>query len=193
MQPIETIEYKGFEINIYQDELPPNPRSEDIMLPLVKIYTWTRDDIGDSNPYETPRDFLNDMATDYPQGEGVDYFMFSLSVWGASGETYINIKPYPPENMGPPINGYAFITAKDAADNYIFNPYERIRDEIELYSQYLNGDVYGYSVEGGGHDDSCWGFFGDPAQAIYEAKINIDWFLKQEAEADLFVNNCFAL
>lgn len=34
--------------------------------------------------------------------------------------------------------------------------------EVEVYDQYLRGEVYGFTIEGGEHDgDSCWGFFGD--------------------------------
>ncbi len=51
--------------------------------------------------------------------------------------------------------------------------------EVETYSQWANGDVYGYVVEDkeGNHLDSCWGFYGIDycreealSQAEYSAK-----------------------
>jgi hypothetical protein len=45
---------------------------------------------------------------------------------------------------------------------------ERLKSEVEVYDQYLKGDVYGYDIsevdEDGEeirHIDSCWGFYGD--------------------------------
>lgn len=37
-----------------------------------------------------------------------------------------------------------------------------LRSEVKVYSQYLEGDVYGYVIEDedGDEEDSCWGFFG---------------------------------
>lgn len=47
----------------------------------------------------------------------------------------------------------------------------QLQNELETYTQYTNGWVYGYEVEGpDGEDlDSCWGFYGKE-YAIEEAK-----------------------
>lgn len=37
---------------------------------------------------------------------------------------------------------------------------EILEGEIEIFDQYLTGDVYGYIIEGDGIDESCWGFYG---------------------------------
>ena len=39
----------------------------------------------------------------------------------------------------------------------------RMKAEIEVFSKYLNGEVYGFVIEDeqGEEVDSCWGFFGD--------------------------------
>jgi hypothetical protein len=39
---------------------------------------------------------------------------------------------------------------------------ESLKSEVEVYDQYLTGDVYGYVIEDedGTEVDSCWGFFG---------------------------------
>ena len=47
--------------------------------------------------------------------------------------------------------------------------------EVEIYSQYKNGEVYGYIISDGGNDeDSCWGFYG------------LDYCVKQAKEAAEF-------
>ena len=40
---------------------------------------------------------------------------------------------------------------------------DRMRAEVEEFSKYLNGEVYGFVIENeeGEEEDSCWGFFGD--------------------------------
>lgn len=39
----------------------------------------------------------------------------------------------------------------------------RMKEEIETFEQYLNGAVYGIIIERDGkHEDSCFGFYGDP-------------------------------
>jgi hypothetical protein len=47
---------------------------------------------------------------------------------------------------------------------------ECLKSEIEIYSQYVNGDVYGYVVEdaNGEEIDSCWGYYDDPVAIIEE-------------------------
>lgn len=47
--------------------------------------------------------------------------------------------------------------------------------EMEIYSKYVSGEVYGFVAEnkGGEHIDSCWGYY-DQAEAISDAKSAID-------------------
>ena len=56
------------------------------------------------------------------------------------------------------------IECYDKADAYNKAAKEKVRKylqaEVEGYDQYLTGDVYGFILEGGGQDDSCWGFYG---------------------------------
>lgn len=40
---------------------------------------------------------------------------------------------------------------------------EVLEGEVAVYAQYLEGDVYGFSIEDGDYENSCWGFYGlDP-------------------------------
>jgi hypothetical protein len=60
---------------------------------------------------------------------------------------------------------------------------ESLKSEVEVYDQFLTGDVYGYVVEDedGAEVDSCWGFFGlDYCRA--EAVSAADSHLAREAQ-----------
>lgn len=54
---------------------------------------------------------------------------------------------------------------------------------VEEWNNYLNGEVYGYTVEPGGA--SCWGFSGDWQKSgiLEEARAEADAIIKAEAEA----------
>jgi len=49
---------------------------------------------------------------------------------------------------------------------------------VEEWNQYLSGDVWGYVVEHGDWEDSCWGFYGDE-YCEQEAREVIDWHVEQ--------------
>lgn len=61
-----------------------------------------------------------------------------------------------------------------------------LRGEIDIYDQYLTGDVFGYSVAVDGEVvDSCYGFFGEEfakEEAITSAKHCIERVLEEELE-----------
>lgn len=64
--------------------------------------------------------------------------------------------------------GWIYMSKEDAEREGLPDPLATLRSEVEVYSQYLNGEVYGYEVrekcDKCGHDgdvvDSCWGFYG---------------------------------
>ena len=60
---------------------------------------------------------------------------------------------------------------------------EILKGEIEIYSQYLNGEVFGFIIEGPGCDNSCWGFYGsDYKDLLAEAKSSIDFAIDNTKE-----------
>tara|TARA_R110000868_G_scaffold55232_1_gene171841 strand:+ start:3041 stop:3643 length:603 start_codon:yes stop_codon:yes gene_type:complete len=50
---------------------------------------------------------------------------------------------------------------KRVTQKYIDMADEALESEIKILNQYIGGEVYGFTVEGGGEGDSCGGFFGD--------------------------------
>ena len=57
-----------------------------------------------------------------------------------------------------------------------------MQGEMEVYNDYVSGEVYGYNIENGddGFEDSCWGFYGDDGlkQILEECKAIIDSHVK---------------
>ena len=60
---------------------------------------------------------------------------------------------------------------------------QAIRSDVEIYDQYLTGDIWGYIVEDadGEHLDSCWGYYGTD-EAEKEGKSQAEWLVKARAE-----------
>jgi hypothetical protein len=64
--------------------------------------------------------------------------------------------------------GFILCTRKDMLKNWGYKVHSRVRAreclvaEVETYSQWANGEVYGYVIEDedGNELDSCWGFYG---------------------------------
>jgi hypothetical protein len=56
-----------------------------------------------------------------------------------------------------------------------------IQGHVREYGQWMNGEVYGYTIEddkGDRLDDSCWGFIGDE-YAMEEAKRSVDYEIER--------------
>lgn len=64
---------------------------------------------------------------------------------------------------------------------------EALKHEIEIYSQYLSGDVYGYRIFNDKDEEieSCWGFYGleTVKKEAQEALETRKWFLQKIEEA----------
>ena len=77
--------------------------------------------------------------------------------------------------------GYVFVTLADVRKEYGVTrvtkairakALEVLRQEVETYSQWANGEVYAYTVTdaNGEETDSCGGFIGDAEYALAQAK-----------------------
>ena len=61
-----------------------------------------------------------------------------------------------------------------------------LKGEVETYSRYLNGEVYGWTIAKQETPDeitdSVWGYIDDTDYVLKEAKDSVDWNVKHEAE-----------
>jgi len=226
-QAVDTIEYRGFDINIYQDKDAEDPRDWDN---IGRMYCKHRDyNLGDplrqdrDNRPVYPRDaeeiaeaMLAEATNEnkaaqikqaWENGRGNSkrvhsfissafricaaklpvilplYLLDHSGLWmKAGGNMDLSCRRYnafgcDPGSWDTSMVGFIFCTWKDVKREYgeldskdHGTPIERaeryLRGEVEVYSQYLEGSVYWYSIEptdrnkGIECDDSCGGFYG---------------------------------
>lgn len=179
MEMIESEVYKGHRIEICTDDDPDSPRN---WSPFGTMVCWhRRHALGDKHEFEKPRDFEN-WADDPERGELV---MVPLYLYDHSGITMSTKKFSCQWDSGQV--GWIYVSASKVLEEYKNSPKfkrevvastlsDKLTDklrkeaeqlleaEVEVYDQYLKGDVYGYKVfdneEGEGDYESCWGHYG---------------------------------
>lgn len=54
--------------------------------------------------------------------------------------------------------------------------YKCLESEVEVFSKYLDGEVYGYVIEDGSGEetDSCWGYYDEPEEVVKEAPVSVE-------------------
>lgn len=167
MKPIKTLEKNGHVVKLFQDETPESPREWDnlgTMLYLRGDYT-----LGDK---EASAEEIRAIA------ERPDVICLKLYVYIHSGVT-IRTMPF-----GCPWDsacvGIVYVETakvlkewkrKRMSKALMKTVLENLQCEVKTFDQYLQGDVYGFTIEKPNacktcaHDepiqvDSCWGFYG---------------------------------
>ena len=188
--------YKGYTIKIFNDDNPTDPRWDDnlgIMVCFHKRYS-----LGDKHNIDSGEFNGWDEMEDYIRKNKNAILILPLYMYGHSG---LSIKTTP---FGDPWDsgklGFIYTTekkikeqlgVKEVTQETIDKAEKILEAEVELYSQYVNGECYGYQIEGGprpegltsrvyedGIADSCWGFFGyydAEYGALSEAKGCVDY------------------
>ena len=182
---VETKQYRGYDINIYLDEEPESPREWENLGTMVAWHQ--RYDLGDKHDFEDSTNFRKwakeNKAFYLPlylfehgglsiSASGFSYCDPDGWDWGQIGWIYIT-----EEKIRNEFN-WKKLTAKrmEQIESYLLN-------EVEIYNNYLNGNVYGYIIERNEKSfDSCWGYYGDPEESglLEDAKSNIDYYITEE-------------
>ena len=148
-------------VKVVLDEHPDNPRDWDN---ASKLVCWHRDyTLGDEQPSASPEEWLEDYKAANPGALVVPVYMYE------HGGIALNTGGFScPWDSGQ--CGYAVISAADMAKEWpALEGEERlaaaracIDSEVETYSAFCNGDVYGYRIYNneGEHLDSCYGYYG---------------------------------
>ena len=174
---VETIEYRGHEIKVYQDPDAESPREWDNLGKMVCFHRrYALGDEHDLTPDELI-EIINRKGT-------VALPLFLLDHSGLWMRTH-NFSDVDPGQWDSGQVGYIYASRKMILKEYgrkrlSRQLVERIKrvllSEVEAYNQYLTGEVYGYTITYYGEVvDSCYGFFGDPNDyMIPECKDVID-------------------
>lgn len=170
MEPIETFQYKGKTIEIHYDPEPMNPRVEWDNIGTI-LYWSGRYKLGDKKVgYYDAVDIINQPG------------IISLNVYAYihSGTTLKTTPFGESERLDSGQSGVIYVTEKDALKAFnrkrmtpaLRKKVEKtLRAEVSVYSEYINGEVYGYVIldASGEHVDSLWGIY-DLAYARSAAK-----------------------
>jgi hypothetical protein len=185
MQGIDSIEYKGYTVNIYPDEDAPNPRKEFDHLGTMVCF-HRRYNLGDKNEFRSPQEFRDFLKEEKPIRLPLYLFDHSGITMSTESERF---RACDPQGWDWGMVGYIYVTKENVRKEYNVNRVSRkllekvsklLQSEVEEYDHYITGNVYGYEITKGERQagkviDSCWGFFGHPEDyMISEAKSLID-------------------
>jgi hypothetical protein len=202
MNEIETVEYKGYQIKICQDEDPENPRDwENLGTMLCK---HRRYDLGDKKESE---EMSSEEIKEYVKRDDVIaiplYLLDHSGLWMRTGRFACDAQGWDTSHVG-----YITVTREKALKEYSKKKMTRkfrakiegyLENEVKTYSDYLEGNVVGYVIEKDGEEfDSCWGFYPDkPAfqgghqfeYMLSECRSHIDRYVEEDKRIETIQEN----
>jgi len=179
---METIEYKGFTIEIGIDEFPEDPRENDNLGNMYCLHK--RYDLGDKHSF-TLED-LRRMPTK------ADVISLPLYLYDHSGIT-ISTKPYScPWDSGQV--GIIMVSHDEIKKEFsrtrlstdlIKQVKRTLAFEVKEYDLFIQGQIYYFKVfdTKGNEVESCYNFFGEKG-CTEEAKAAVDYIVSQKEEKD---------
>jgi hypothetical protein len=185
MQPVETITKNGYTAKLYPDEMgtTANPRAEGDNATII-YYHSNHYTLGDK---DVSRDTMLDIANDKQNIYLPVYaYIHSDIIMCAEWDNPYN-DPWDSGQSGIVVMSRADIRkeygVKRITKKVLKQAYHLMQVEVEEFSQYLSGDVYGVVVEDaeGEEVDSCWGFYGYN-YAVEEANRMLESAMKGSAE-----------
>lgn len=184
--PVETEEYKGHTITIDYDPDPLDPRRDYDNLTEFHCLS-SRYYLGE-HQHRSAADLDDVVREAKKQGDMV----LRLYAYVHSG-TYLSLEPF----YGKLPQGHAEFDSgccgvvivrrekmlkefgrKRWTAALRRRAYEIAQSDVEVFTSYLNGSVYGYVVDD--HVESCWGFY-DTEEAMREAKEVVDHMVATSA------------
>jgi len=181
---VETIEYKGYEIHVYQDPDPESPREWDNLGTMTCFHR--RYELGDKHSMD-----LEELKELVQRKDVISLPLFLMDHSGVSMNTG-GFRHCDPQGWDWRQVGFIHVDRETVLKEYgkkklikaLREKVVRIlEDEVLTYDQYLTGDVYGFVAEtpNGDNIDSCWGYYGEGGRdwMIGEAKSAIDHYVKQ--------------
>ena len=177
---IEEFEQDGLVVKIYSDESPESPREWDNLGHMICRHR--RYNLGDEQ-FKRGDSFpsLQD-AEEWLVKERAARIVLQLWTY-EHGQITITARPgvadnYPDRQWDVSTVGFIYITADDIRQEFGVKRISRklearvaelLKGEVDVYDQYLQGDVWGYVIEEppeeedgepGKELDSCWGYYG---------------------------------
>lgn len=182
---METVNYRGIEIEIIPDENceSPNEWGDDgvFLVGYHRRFWVERKDI-----------ISKDIAIDILRGEknwGTEqvtkkYWCFGLEAYIHSGVVLAlsNCGDFCDRQWDVSQLGLVLVSKKESRLSKRAREYAE--GLIETWNQYLSGDVYGYNIEQ--LNESCWGYYGEDV-CLQEAKSIVDWHLEEHRKKRIVI------
>ena len=201
MQSIESIDHKGYTIDVYPDDCVDSPREWDNLGTMATRHrdykigevelpqSYYSDKLGDTlyiDSYEGIVEYLTDNYGELAIVKPL-YLLDHSGLWLSTGRFVSDAQGWDTSYIG-----VIFITKEKVKKEYsvkritktLLNKIDSyLTSEVKTMSQYLSGDVRGYIVKNqeGEQIDSCWGYYEDK-DAIDEGKSYVDWDIMRQAE-----------
>lgn len=178
---MESEYYKGYEIEIEQDDCPESPREWDNLGTMICFHS--RYMLGDRHVYDIPKTFENHFLK-------------------LNKDKIIVLPLYLYDHSGLTMNTTGFSCPRDSGQvGWIYVTYEKIRseysikrvtkkwiekitqyliNEVKIYDDYLRGDVYRYSIDGEDYMSGYYGYDHEESGLLSRARSDIDYIIEQE-------------
>lgn len=180
MEPIEVINYHGYEIAIHQDEsgdffVDENGESEMFIVYDHRQFCLRVDGFDPEEIFE----HWNKGNETYD-----DHWVFPLYAYIHSGVALSLTKNHYPFTDRWDVSFRGFALANKEVWGNKDKAYDVVKRLVNDWNDYLSGQVYGFMVEADDYDDSCWGFIGDDGydHMLKEAKGEIDAHIKAKVK-----------
>lgn len=177
---IETINYRGHEIEIYFDHDAQSP--DEFQDEQVFIVYDHRQFYVEREGFD-PDEIFNTIKQGKKLYKG--YWVFPLYAYIHSGVALsLGRSSYPFTcNWDTSFRGFVLVERLKGFSWKENQAYKLAEIEVKTWNEYLSGDIYGYNSECG----SCWGFYGEEGKKymIEEAKAEIDYDIKMKRKEHL--------
>lgn len=183
MDVSETVDYRGYQIEIMPDYDAEDPRLMEESLGHMVCF-HRRYALGDKHNFDSPQELMEFVERD--DVIALPLFLYDHSLLAMRTSDFGD-----PWDSG--MVGYIYVTKESIRKEYgiqrVTKRYREkakqvMRSEVELYDAALGGRVYGFNVVDpeGDSVDSCWGFYGwaDESGLLEEAKATIDYCRERE-------------
>lgn len=182
-ESIETIDYRGYKIEIAYDPEAESPRAWDNLTKMICFHG--RYDLGDKHDLQHSDYSSWDDMERYIRKTFKPVIMHELYLYDHSGLT-ISTRPFScPWDSGQ--IGFLYLTraaileiygAKRLSQKLLARAARSCANEISVYDSYLTGSVYRYLVtdKSGAEIDQCAGYYGDweTSGLVEDAKAAVD-------------------
>ena len=172
----KSISYRGYDINILNDDEPENPRDWDnvgIMICFHRRYKLGDETTVTSNDFDNWKELFQYIDTELHGIVILPLYLYDHSGLSMSCGTFRHVDP---QGWDSGQVGFIFTTSEKLTEYGIDldKAEEILRSEVKTYDSYLRGNVYGYEIyKKRSFIDSCFGYYND--DAVTEAKSIIDY------------------